>query len=66
MLIKKVNQTIERYGMLGDGKLLIGVSGEVDFVVLLDVLQRFVPPAQLVIGHIGHEKSGYDSLPHRW
>ncbi len=54
MLIEKVNRTIENHRMLGDGKVIVAVSGGVDSVVLLDILRRIVPSNRLVIGHLDH------------
>lgn len=54
MFIERVKQTIDHYGMLGEGKILVGVSGGVDSVVLLDVLRRIVPSNRLVVGHLDH------------
>lgn len=64
MLIEKVKQTIEEYGLFKRGdRVLVGVSGGIDSVVLLDVLVELSPvyDIYLHVVHLDHMIRGEDS-----
>jgi tRNA(Ile)-lysidine synthase len=61
MLLKRVNDTIERRGMLRRGETaVVAVSGGIDSVVLLDLLQRLAPDygIRLHVAHLDHGLRG--------
>jgi tRNA(Ile)-lysidine synthase len=61
MLLEKVKATLAQYRMLeGVQTVLVAVSGGVDSVVLLTVLQRLAPDlsAELIIAHLNHGLRG--------
>ncbi len=64
MLIEKVKQTIEEYGLFKRGdRVLVGVSGGIDSVVLLDVLVELSPAYDMCLHvvHLDHMIRGEDS-----
>jgi tRNA(Ile)-lysidine synthase len=57
MLLDRVNKTIQRYHLLNRGdRLIVGVSGGVDSMVLLHLLYRYCQPCSisLVVAHVNH------------
>ncbi len=64
MLIEKVKQTIKEYGLFKRGdRVLVGVSGGIDSVVLLDVLVKLSPTYDICLHvvHLDHMIRGEDS-----
>ncbi|MBW2059836.1 MAG: tRNA lysidine(34) synthetase TilS [Deltaproteobacteria bacterium] len=64
MILHKVEQTIEKYRMLARGDLvMVGVSGGMDSVALLSVLDRLRPTYGISIHvvHLNHELRGEES-----
>jgi tRNA(Ile)-lysidine synthase len=64
MLLKRVRATIDQHRMLNPGEaVLVAVSGGIDSVVLLDLLQRLVPDygISLHVAHLDHGLRGASS-----
>lgn len=60
MLVEKVRHFIELHGLLRPGeRLLVGVSGGVDSVVLLEVLRQL--GYSLIVAHVNYKLRGADS-----
>lgn len=60
MLVEKVRRFIELHGLLRPGeRLLVGVSGGVDSVVLLEVLRQL--GYSLIVAHVNYKLRGADS-----
>lgn len=64
-VLSRVAETMARYGMLGDGPILVAVSGGPDSVCLLHVLQAL--GETVVIAHIDHStRDGGSADDARW
>jgi tRNA(Ile)-lysidine synthase len=64
MLVKQVEKTIEKYGLLQSGdKILVAVSGGADSVALLHVLLKLRPKYRwlLHVAHLDHSLRGRES-----
>ena len=57
---KIVQRFIKQYNLLDyrSDKVLVGVSGGVDSMVLLDVLASFVPKEHLLVAHCNFQLRG--------
>lgn len=49
----EIKNIIKRYGLL-ESVSIVAVSGGLDSVVLLDLLARFLAPANLIVAHVDH------------
>ena len=64
MILRKVRKTIEKYRMLSRGdRVIVGVSGGMDSVALLSVLDRLrrVYGISLIVAHLNHGLRGQES-----
>ena len=59
MVFERVRNVLEASGISGKECLVIGVSGGVDSMVLLDLLHRFEQP--LVVAHVNYHRRGAES-----
>ncbi|MBE9536051.1 MAG: tRNA lysidine(34) synthetase TilS, partial [Proteobacteria bacterium] len=64
MFVEKIVHTIKKYGMLSEGDTIIaGVSGGLDSIVLLHILDGFVRDegGQLIVAHLHHGLRGEEA-----